>query len=194
MAIVINGSGTVTGISVGGLPDGIVDDGTLATDSVTAAKLEVSAITGADLPAGSVLQVVRMQTTTATSSTSSSFVDITDLDIQITPSATSSKVLVIASVKGINPDGGAGNSLTGVSLQLLDSDGSTAMDYDENHGYNIGDDGAMNSATSLTGLSSPSSTSELTYKVQGRNRQVVAWSVSGSTNTRCSMVAMEIAG
>ena len=39
MAIVINGSGTVTGISVGGLPDGIVDDGTLATDSVTAVKL-----------------------------------------------------------------------------------------------------------------------------------------------------------
>jgi hypothetical protein len=26
MAIVINGSGTVTGISVGGLPDGIFDD------------------------------------------------------------------------------------------------------------------------------------------------------------------------
>jgi hypothetical protein len=34
MAIVINGSGTVTGISVGGLPDGIVDAGTLATNSV----------------------------------------------------------------------------------------------------------------------------------------------------------------
>ena len=31
MAIVINGSGTVTGISVGGLPDGIVDAGTLAS-------------------------------------------------------------------------------------------------------------------------------------------------------------------
>jgi hypothetical protein len=31
MAITINGSGTVTGISVGGLPDGIVDDGTLAS-------------------------------------------------------------------------------------------------------------------------------------------------------------------
>ena len=31
MAIVINGSGTVTGISVGGLPDGIVDRDTLAT-------------------------------------------------------------------------------------------------------------------------------------------------------------------
>jgi len=31
MSIVVNGSGTVTGISVGGLPDGIVDDGMIAT-------------------------------------------------------------------------------------------------------------------------------------------------------------------
>ena len=33
MAIVINGSGTVTGLAVGGLPDGTVDAGTLATIS-----------------------------------------------------------------------------------------------------------------------------------------------------------------
>ncbi len=34
MAIVINGSGTVTGISVGGLPDDIVDAGMMADDAV----------------------------------------------------------------------------------------------------------------------------------------------------------------
>ena len=39
MAIVINGSGTVTGLAVGGLPDGTVDEGTLATDSVTTTKI-----------------------------------------------------------------------------------------------------------------------------------------------------------
>ena len=39
MAIVINGSGTVTGISVGGLPDGIVDDGTLADNAVGLAQM-----------------------------------------------------------------------------------------------------------------------------------------------------------
>ena len=39
MAIVINGSGTVTGLSVGGLPDGTVDAGTLATNSVDSAEL-----------------------------------------------------------------------------------------------------------------------------------------------------------
>ena len=39
MAIVINGSGTVTGLAVGGLPDGTVDSGTLATNSVDSAEL-----------------------------------------------------------------------------------------------------------------------------------------------------------
>jgi len=39
MAITINGSGTVTGLVVGGLPDGTVDADTLATDSVTAVKI-----------------------------------------------------------------------------------------------------------------------------------------------------------
>jgi len=39
MAVVINGSGTVTGLAVGGLPDGTVDADTLATDSVTAVKI-----------------------------------------------------------------------------------------------------------------------------------------------------------
>ena len=39
MAITINGSGTVTGISVGGLPDGIVDTDMLAATAVTGAKI-----------------------------------------------------------------------------------------------------------------------------------------------------------
>ena len=79
MAIVINGSGTVTGISVGGLPDGIVDSGTIGADAVTAAKIgddvidsehyaagsidtahiAADQITSAILPAGSVLQVLQ---------------------------------------------------------------------------------------------------------------------------------------
>ena len=44
MAIVINGSGTVTGLAVGGLPDGTVDAGTLATNSVDSAELIDGAI------------------------------------------------------------------------------------------------------------------------------------------------------
>ena len=39
MAITIDGDGTITGISVGGLPDGIVDADMIAADAVTAAKV-----------------------------------------------------------------------------------------------------------------------------------------------------------
>ena len=223
MAIVFDSdAGTITGLSVGGLPDGIVDSGTLATNSVDSAELidgaidnshidamaaskltgALPAISGASLtglpapttaqmPAGSVLQVVRSSTITATASTSSSWIDITNLNISITPSSTSSKVLVIAYVKGLNP---SSSYLTGITLRLLDYNSTGELDFDENHGINIGDDGALNSVSVLTGLSSPSSTSEVTYKVQGRNRQVATWTINGSTNTRSTMVAMEIAG
>ena len=40
MAIVINGSGTVTGLAVGGLPDGTVDAGTVAADVATQAEID----------------------------------------------------------------------------------------------------------------------------------------------------------
>ena len=39
MPIAIDGSGTLTGISVGGLPDGIVDTDMLAAKAATAAKI-----------------------------------------------------------------------------------------------------------------------------------------------------------
>ena len=43
MSITINGSGTITGISSGGLPAGSITSATLADDAVTASKLGVKA-------------------------------------------------------------------------------------------------------------------------------------------------------
>ena len=39
MAIVIDGNGTITGLNVGGLPNGIVDTDILAANAVSNAKL-----------------------------------------------------------------------------------------------------------------------------------------------------------
>jgi len=47
MAIVINGSGTVTGLAVGGLPDGTVDADTVAADVATQAELDAAGVGGA---------------------------------------------------------------------------------------------------------------------------------------------------
>ena len=44
--IAINGSGTITGISVGGIPDGVVDTDVLAANAVTTAKLGTNEASG----------------------------------------------------------------------------------------------------------------------------------------------------
>jgi len=97
MPIAINGSGTVTGISVGGLPDGIVDTDMIAANAVTAAKRG----------AGAVLQVVQdTKTDTASATVDSGGVwNLSDPIASITPSNASNKILVQATVMvGINVD------------------------------------------------------------------------------------------
>tara|TARA_R100001015_G_C4504823_1_gene78273 strand:- start:42 stop:620 length:579 start_codon:yes stop_codon:yes gene_type:complete len=49
MPVTINGSGTITGLSVGGLPDGTVDADTLAVGAASGTKLS--------LPSGSIVKV-----------------------------------------------------------------------------------------------------------------------------------------
>ncbi len=84
MAITINGStNTLTGVAVGGLPDGIVDTDMLAANAVTAAKRG----------SGGILQVVHVEYSTQVISTSTSLVD-TGLTLAITPIQTGSKMLV----------------------------------------------------------------------------------------------------
>ncbi len=113
MAIVINGSGTVTGISVGGLPDGIVDDGTLATDSVTAAKLKDDAIATGDLPAGSVLQTLSSTYTGQASGTGTAWgLPHADCSLTITPSSATNKILITVN-SYMSTDG---NAWAGIAL------------------------------------------------------------------------------
>ena len=47
MSIVINGNGTITGLAVGGLPDGIVDTDMLANNAVATGKIADNAVTSA---------------------------------------------------------------------------------------------------------------------------------------------------
>ena len=86
MPIAINGSGTVTGISVGGLPDGIVDTDMIAANAVTAPKRG----------AGAILQVVHTikQSGFSVSASSDNFSDITGLSASITPASSSNKILI----------------------------------------------------------------------------------------------------
>ncbi len=49
MPVTINGNGTITGLSVGGLPDGSVDADTLASNAVTTNKIANSAVATAKI-------------------------------------------------------------------------------------------------------------------------------------------------
>ena len=162
MAIVINGSGTVTGLAVGGLPDGTVDDGTVAS-GIASSKLtgalpaisgaSLTGFTDAQMPTGSVLQVVQATTSTKVSTTSTSFSD-TGLTAAITPSSSSNKILVIISASCYQAGATA-------ILRLLR--GNTYKDFGYPAGYNGLE---MLNYVPITYLDSPSTTSATTYKMQ----------------------------
>jgi len=97
MPITLNGSGTITGVSVGGLPDGIVDTDMIAAAAVTAPKRG----------AGSVLQVVSSVKTDVASASVNRNSDWVGhgLSVSITPSSASNKILIFGQVtvgSGIN--------------------------------------------------------------------------------------------
>ena len=112
MAIAINGNGTVTGISVGGLPDGIVDEDMLAATAVSPLKRK---------GAGTVLQTVQASGNTATYSTSETYTE-TVITGAITPLKSDSVILVDVSAPMWPPQ----NSY--MHIQLRSSGGNTNND------------------------------------------------------------------
>ena len=171
MAIVINGSGTVTGISVGGLPDLIVDDGTLAVNS-----------------RGTVLQVVSATYAVEVSTTGGSYID-TGLTADITPSSTSSKILVHINQNGVSK--GAGNG--GVYGQLVRGASALAT-LAANVAYTATEEwNRIGAGWSSSYLDSPATTSATTYKTQfyAFNSVIAYVQQSEATST---ITLMEIAG
>jgi hypothetical protein len=170
MAVVINGSGTVTGISVGGLPDAIVDSGTLAVNS-----------------RGTVLQVVNATDSTSTSNSTSTFAD-TSLTATITPTSTSSTILVL-----ITQAWRKASSDTSAMLKLLrgSTDLGTFLVRPGNTGSSV-DEGTGVAAYNV--MDSPSTTSATTYKTQFASQTNAASVIINFDNDRSSMTLMEIAG
>tara|TARA_Y100001938_G_C7766013_1_gene270904 strand:- start:39 stop:503 length:465 start_codon:yes stop_codon:yes gene_type:complete len=62
MPVTINGDGSITGLSVGGLPNGTVDTDTLATDAVTNAKI-ADLLSGGSVDSGGAVNIggIRIQ-------------------------------------------------------------------------------------------------------------------------------------
>jgi len=111
-----------------------------------------------------ILQVVQGQTTVSFTTSSNTMVDVTDVTLSITPSATTSKVLVI--VTGI-----AGNTSAGNTTALNIVRDSTAIGIGTGTTYNQSGAIYTNNANGASGfalshLDSPATTSATTYKLQ----------------------------
>ena len=153
MQIAINGSGTLTGISVGGLPDGIVDRDTLAAQAK-----------------GSILQVEQTVKTDTASFTSQTFTDVSGMSVNITPSSSSSKILIMVDYQmGNNADSGHSIRLVRDSTAIYIADAASNRIRASSINTSV-DSNAIYGMSNLhkTFLDSPSSTSQITYKVQTR--------------------------
>ena len=154
MALVLDGT---TGIVSANIADG----------TISASDLASGAITSAALPAGSVLQVAQARKTdTSWSTTSTTFVPVTGLSVTITPTSTSSKFLVFASVSvGSHwwSTGGGYFSIQSSATGLIAGDGGN------NWVFQFGADSSNNVYETMQwveeGIDTPNTLSPVTYSV-----------------------------
>ena len=200
MPIAINGNGTLTGISAGGYPDGSVT----AADMASTLDLTGKTVTLPSGTGGKILQVVQTVKSDTDSTSSTTFTDITGFSATITPSSTSSKILVQVVIGTFgNSNGSRGSNYqlvrgsTAIALGDNAAGGQTSFTlYTDNTSYPDG-------GGQFTYLDSPSTTSATTYKVQWMtysntvyiNRGSYATD-TGSWNRRGSsqIILMEVAG
>jgi hypothetical protein len=155
------------------------------TTGITTPALDsVAPFSSADMPAGSVIQVVSATYSTSTSSSSASYSD-TGLTASITPTSSSSKILVIVSQSGLN----TGSANNGINVKLVRG-GTDLIVFAVAYNYSAG--GAICGA-SASYLDSPATTSSTTYKTQ-QARFAGAGTVSTQANGDASTITlMEIA-
>ena len=198
MPITINGSGTITGISAGGLPDGSV----VADDLASSLDLTGKTVTLPSGTGGKILQVKYTEKTdTFSLTTANTWTDVTDMSLSITPSSTSNHVLVSVDWAF------SGN---GNYTQFRVLRGSDVIYKGDASGSDRQGTGAYITNTIITASTfrdsvffrdSPSSTSAVTYKLQMLNDGETSYINRGYTtnaNTRSrtasSITLMEVAG
>ena len=182
MAITINGNGTITGISVGGLPDGIVDTDMIAANAVTSAK---STIVG-----GKILQVVSANPASQIQITSSSYVILTGLTVNITPTSASSKILISTNFS-LYKSSAAAQCDTTLYRDSTNIGQATGGAYGFGQFANLGNYGGVN-GINLQYYDSPNTTSQVTYAVYGRVTSGHNFYVMGN-NIPANITVMEVA-
>ena len=93
MPVTINGDGHISGLAVGGLPNGSVNADTLASNAVTSAKLHNDAVVASKLPAGSIVKYQFTTSSTQTNITSTTtWTTFPGTQVDFTPTFSNSKL------------------------------------------------------------------------------------------------------
>ena len=152
----------------------------------------------ANMPTGSVLQVVSTTKTTTFSTTSTTFTDVTGLSVTITPTSASSKILVICTMA-------VGHASSRTASANLVRNSTTICQPTPTQTYTATKNAYVANGDTTVGadfhfLDSPATTSSTTYKVQvctniGDNAMVVGnRTTSNDMNSASTITVMEIAG
>jgi len=168
---------------------GVPSDNTVSLAKLTATGTKDSTTflrgdnTFAEAGGGKVLQVVTATDGTERTTTSSSFVTGSNtLSVNITPSSTSNKILLIMSSTG---RGGSGSN----GFYTIFKDGSNLGNA--SNGFTLADTGTS-SGIAINYLDSPSTTSQITYDVRFRIGTSGQTAVLQKQNCTASLTAIEV--
>ena len=162
----------------------------LTADSTTSTGLKWAA----PASGGKVLQVVSFSTTTASTVVGTTLTD-TNITASITPSASTSKILVLVAVTcqmyssgSVNQLGMGMNLLRGSSVIFEDSSSGEGWYFTNGYtGYH-----QMSSLQTVNHLDSPATTSSTTYKIQIRSNNAANTAKTSDNSRTSSMILMEI--
>lgn len=157
-------------------------------------KVAAGAIEKADLPAGSVLQVVKATVTGDTTTTSTSY-GSTGLYATITPSSTSSKIICLAS-SNVSYVGASGNSLQTAFYRGTSGNGSGST-VGASLYYWVTATNTLYQPSQMMYVDTPASTSALTYTVMhksGNSGSSVGWCGGFGSSNLATLILMEVAG
>jgi hypothetical protein len=151
--------------------------------------MALTKLNSSSMPTGSVLQVIGGTYSGQKNSSSSTFAD-TGLTATITPTSSSSKVLVIAQISSCFTDTNTGTEL---DINLL-RDSTQIIASMGGRGGNSLTTGDALGTVSCSYLDSPATTSATTYKCQFKSTQNNATASVGLGGTTSTITLMEIAG
>jgi len=144
--------------------------------------------------AGKVLQVQSTLNGNDFSTTSASFTDVTGMSLTITPSATSSKILLLCNT---NTYQNTNQAYWAMRWERAISGGATTTFGNSTYGQSFArsaQDHDFWGGVGMTYLDSPSTTSEITYQVQASTTGSGTINISVNSTNQNNIIALEIAG